>query len=157
KNALIFANSNEHTERGYTTSVSKPTVLMIDKRFRKTPHIKEAMTKREPIKVYGSSEPDITLVGWGSTKGPVLEAIETLETEGISARFVQVRVMEPFPENLGEYLKGDVVLFENNRSAELGTLIKLNTGYVFKHIGLRYDGRPFDPNEIVTKVKEVLA
>ncbi|TFH19102.1 2-oxoacid:acceptor oxidoreductase subunit alpha [Candidatus Bathyarchaeota archaeon] len=157
KNALIFANSNEHTERGFTTSVSLPTIEMVDKRFRKVQHIKDAMTKREPIKVYGSSDPDITLVGWGSTKGPALDAMETLKKEGVSARFIQVRVMEPFPDNLSKYLKEKVILFENNRSAELGTLIKLNTGYVFKHIGLRYDGRPFDPNEIVAKIKEVLA
>jgi pyruvate/2-oxoacid:ferredoxin oxidoreductase alpha subunit len=63
--------------------------------------------------------------------------------------------MEPFPTELDQYLKGVNVLFENNRSAELGTLIKLNTGYEFEHIGLRYDGRPFDPNEIVAKVREV--
>jgi hypothetical protein len=64
--------------------------------------------------------------------------------------------MEPFPDNLNNYLKGETILFENNRSAELGTLIKLNTGYMFENIGLRYDGRPFDPNELVTKIREVL-
>jgi pyruvate/2-oxoacid:ferredoxin oxidoreductase alpha subunit len=64
--------------------------------------------------------------------------------------------MEPFPEDLDRYRIGKTILFENNRSAELGTLIKLNTGYAFEHIRLRYDGRPFKPQEIVAKVKEVL-
>jgi hypothetical protein len=49
------------------------------------------------------------------------------------------------------------VLIENNRSAQLGTLIRLNTGYSFKHVGLRYDGRPLDPGEIVDKVMEAIA
>ncbi len=156
KNAIVLANSNEHFERGYGTSQSDATIAMVDKRFRKVPYIREAVEKLTPIKVYGSENPDITVFGWGSTKGPVLEAMGVLADEGVAVRFVQVRVMEPFPENLGEYLKGRTILFENNRSAELGTLIKLNTGYSFKNIGLRYDGRPFDPNEIVANIKEAL-
>jgi 2-oxoglutarate ferredoxin oxidoreductase subunit alpha len=157
KNALIFANSNEHVERGFTTSNALPAAMMIDKRFRKVPYIREAVAGLEPIKVYGSDKPDITMVCWGSTKGSILEAMRKLESEQVASRLVQVRVMEPFPENLAMYLTGKTILFENNRSAELGTLIKLNTGYSFKHFGLKYDGRPFEPNRIVSKVKEVLA
>lgn len=156
KNALVLANSNEHLERGFVTSKSGPTKAMMDKRFSKIPYIKKATEKLEPIKVYGPDNPDITIVGWGSTKGPALEAIEMLKDDGIMTRFVQVRVMEPFPTGLEKYLTGKTILFETNRSAELGTLVKLNTGYVFKHIGLRYDGRPFEPNEMVAKIKEVL-
>ncbi len=156
QNAIVYANSNEHIERGYSTSQPEPARDMVNKRFRKVPYIKDAVSKLEPVKVYGSKKPDVTIIGWGSTKGPALEAINMLKSEGISARFVQIRVMEPFPANLEKHLTGKVVLFENNRSSELGTLIKLNTGYVFEYTGLRYDGRPFDPNEIVAKVREVL-
>jgi 2-oxoglutarate ferredoxin oxidoreductase subunit alpha len=156
KNTVTLANSNEHFERGFATSKDKPTISMVDKRFRKIPLIKESTKDLEPIKVYGSSKPDITIVGWGSVKGPVLESLDKLKDKGINARFVQVRIMEPFPEGLDKYLKGKCVLFENNRSAELGTLIKLYTGFKFEHIGLRYDGRPFKPQEIVEKVKEVI-
>jgi len=156
ENAIILANSNEHVERGYTTSQPESTRAMVDKRFRKIPYIKKATAELEPVKVYGSDKPDISLILWGSTKGPALEAINMLKDDDISARVVQVRVMEPFPEGLEYYLDGKTILLENNRSAELGTLIKLNTNYTFKNIGLRYDGRPFDPNQIVNKVKEVL-
>ena len=155
RNALVLANSNEHIERGFSTSKSGPTVAMVDKRFKKTHYIEEAVAGLEPVKVYGEENPDITIFGWGSTKGPAFEAMRMLEGEGVSTRFVQVRYMEPFPD-LTQYLKGTTILFENNRTAELGTLIKLNTGYDFEHIGLRYDGRPFDPNEIAEKVREAL-
>ena len=155
-NALVLANSNEHTERGFGTSVSEAARLMVDKRFSKEDHIKRATAKLNPIKSYGSDEPDITMVGWGSTKGPALEAIGLLSGQGVKARYVQVRVMEPFPEGLMEYLSGETVLFENNRTAALGTLIKLNTGYKFDNVGLRYDGRSLTPDEMVSKVKEVL-
>ncbi len=155
-NALILSNSNEHTERGFSTSVSESARFMVDKRFRKEEHIRRATGKLSPIKSYGSDDPDITMVGWGSTKGSSLEAIGLLSDQGVKARYVQVRIMEPFPDGLMEYLSGETVLFENNRTAALGNLIKLNTGYKFNNVGLRYDGRPLTSDEIVSKVKEVL-
>lgn len=155
-NALVLSNSNEHVERGFSTSKAEPTRLMVDKRFRKEEHIKKLVEKLSPVKVFGPENPQITMVGWGSTKGPALEAINQLASEGISAKYVQVRVMEPFPDGLDSHLKGKTVLFENNRTAELGKLIKLNTGYSFDSVGLRYDGRPLTPLEMVVKVKEAL-
>jgi 2-oxoglutarate ferredoxin oxidoreductase subunit alpha len=154
-NALVLSNSNEHTERGFSTSRAEPTVNMIDKRFRKEEHIKKLVNKLSPIRAYGSDDPQVTMVGWGSTKGPALEAIKLLSDDGIPVQYVQIRVMEPFPEGLESHLKGKTVLIENNRTAELGKLIKLNTGHSFDSIGLRYDGRPMTPLEMVAKVKEV--
>ncbi|MBT4319208.1 hypothetical protein HOD50_01110, partial [Candidatus Bathyarchaeota archaeon] len=155
-NAMVLANSNEHTERGFGTSVSEAARLMVDKRFRKGEHIRRATSMLSPIKSYGSDDPEITMVGWGSTKGPALETIGLLSGQGVKARYVQIRIMEPFPDGLMEYLSGETVLFENNRTASLGTLIKLNTGYKFENMGLRYDGRSLTPNEMVSKVMEVL-
>ncbi len=154
--ALVLSNSNEHTERGFGTSVSEAARLMVDKRFSKEGNIRKATAKLSPIKSYGSDEPDITMVGWGSTKGPALEAIGLLSDQEVKARYVQVRIMEPFPDGLMDYLSGETALFENNRTAGLGTLIKLNAGYKFDNVGLRYDGRPLTPNDMVAKVKEVL-
>ena len=105
--------------------------------------------------MYGAEDPDVTFVGWGSSKGPALEAIGMLEEKGVAARYVQVAVVEPFPEGLPRYLRGETILIENNRSSQLGTLIKLNTGYSFEHVALRYDGRAFTPHEIRDKALEV--
>jgi 2-oxoglutarate ferredoxin oxidoreductase subunit alpha len=154
---LVPANSNEHLENGLSTSRSEAVVRMVDKRFKKAGHIREAVEGLQPIRVYGDKRPKVTLVGWGGTKGPALEALRLLKVEGVKARFVQVVFMEPFPNGLEKYLKGTCVLVEDNRSAQLGTLIRLNTGYSFKHVGLRYDGRPFDPGEIRDRVMEAIA
>ncbi|MCW4049630.1 MAG: 2-oxoacid:acceptor oxidoreductase subunit alpha [Candidatus Bathyarchaeota archaeon] len=155
ENAVVLVQSNEHTERGFVTSKPKATKEMMDKRFRKVPHIRDAVEQLEPVKVYGDEDPDVTLFGWGSTKGPVLEAIGMLSKKGVKTRFVQVRFMEPFPSGITQYLEGACVLFETNRSAGLGTLIKFNTGFEFQHVALKYDGRPFFADEIVDKVMEV--
>jgi len=154
---LVPANSNEHLENGLSTSRSEAVVRMVDKRFKKAGHIREAVEGLHPIRVYGDKRPKVTLVGWGGTKGPALEALRLLKAEGVKAKFVQVVFMEPFPNGLEKYLKGVCVLVEDNRSAQLGTLIRLNTGYSFKHVGLRYDGRPFDPGDIRNRVMEAIA
>jgi 2-oxoglutarate ferredoxin oxidoreductase subunit alpha len=155
-NALVLANSNEHTERGFSTSEPGPTKMMVEKRFSKVPHIREAVEALEPIRIYGAEDPDVTLVGWGSTKGPALEAVGMLEDEGVEVRYVQVAVVEPFPDGLSQYLEGKTILVENNRASPLGTLIKLNTGYSFENVALRYDGRAFTPYEIRDRILEVI-
>jgi len=159
KGAMVLANSNDHTEYGYTTSEADETVAMVDKRFRKQEALRMEVETLQPVKTYGDEDPEITLVGWGSTKGLVLEALKMLRRDGVKARFVQVVYMEPFPvKEMGEALRGDekFVLIEANRTAQLGRLIKLNNGFTFEHVALKYDGRPFNPGEICAKVKEVL-
>jgi 2-oxoglutarate ferredoxin oxidoreductase subunit alpha len=87
------------------------------------------------------------------------EALELLSEAGVKARFVQVVYLEPFPgeEVRRELAKGSTnVLFENNATAQLGELIRLHASYGFDHVGLRYDGRPFNPSDIRDKVMEVL-
>jgi 2-oxoglutarate ferredoxin oxidoreductase subunit alpha len=156
RNAIILANSNEHYETGHVTSQAEPTKKMVEKRFRKEKLIQQSSEELKPIRIFGNKKPDVRIVGWGSTKGPVLEAMRLLEEENVKSQFIQPIVVEPFPKNFSSYLKGNTVLFETNKTAQLGKLIKLNTGYEFQHKYLRYDGRPFEPNELLNKVLEVL-
>jgi len=159
RGATVLANSNEHLEYGYTTTEPDIVVAMMEKRFRKREALGREIETLQPVKTFGAENADITLVGWGSTKGPILEALKMLRINGTEARYVQVAYLEPFPvKAMEEALEGDgkFLLVENNRTAQLGSLIKLNNGFTFEHILLRYDGRPFNPGEIYAKVKEVL-
>ena len=159
KGATVLANGNEHDEYGYTTTDPGKVVAMAEKRFRKREPLAEEVSDLEPVEVFGDPNPAVTLVGWGSTKGPALEAMRMLRGRGVKSRFIQVVYMEPFPaEELRGLLKGggEFILFETNMTAQLGKLIKLNTGFVFEHVALKYDGRPFNPGEICARVEEVL-
>jgi 2-oxoglutarate ferredoxin oxidoreductase subunit alpha len=159
KAAIVLANSNEHLERGYTTIDPGAVKAMIDKRFRKAEGLRRRVEGLSPLRVYGDEEPEITLVGWGSTKGPVLDTLNLLRDDGVRARFIQVVYMEPFPGKKLEALLdggGSLLLLETNRTAQLGRLIRLNCGVEFDHVHLRYDGRPFTPGEIKRMALEVL-
>ena len=112
----------------------------------------------KPVRVYGHEEPDVILVGWGSTKGPALDALEVLEERGVKARFVQVVYLEPFPsEALAKAMEtGRTILLETNVTAQLGRLVKEHTGLTFDRVHTRYDGRPFSPGEIAAVAEGVL-
>ncbi len=55
---------------------------MMEKRQRKVAGIEAAVA---PPQLSGPAEADVTLIGWGSTKGVIMEAIELLAEQGISA------------------------------------------------------------------------
>jgi len=155
-NTIVLATSNEHFESGRTTSSSDPVNAMVEKRALKEPYIRQAVEQLDSYRIYGDSDPDVTLVCWGSTKGPLLESMSLLQAEGVRTRLVQVIFMEPFPLDLPEHLEGTVILFENNSTNQLATLTRMRTGYTFPHMENRYDGRPFIPEEVRDRVLEVI-
>ncbi len=159
KGAIVSSNSNEHNETGYSTDDPKAVTDMVDKRFRKQLYIIEAVSNLEPVRLYGEENADATIIGWGGTKGPILEAIKLLAKEGIRAKMLQIVFMEPFPaEKVREELEKTSfnILLESNKTAQLGALIRLYTGVTIGNVFLRYDGRPFDPYEISAKVLEAI-
>lgn len=98
------------------------------------------------------------LIGWGSTKGPILEAQKILGEEGIDTTFLQIIYLSPFPsKEIHDMLtKYDVKIdIENNFTGQLAGLIMEKTGVKIDKLLLKYDGRPFNPIEIVEYVKEV--
>lgn len=155
-NTMVLASSNEHLESGRTTSSSDPVNAMVKKRALKEPYIRRAVEQLDSYKIYGDPDPDVTLVCWGSTKGPLLEALSLLQAEGVRTRLVQVIFMEPFPLDLPEHLEGTVILFENNSTSQLASLTRMRTGYIFPHMENRYDGRPFEPEDVRDRVLEVI-
>lgn len=155
--AVVKANSSEHDEEGFTTTDPDKVVQMVDKRFRKIKELKKEMMSSDPIGIYGS-ESEIVLVSWGSTKGPVLEAQNILEEQGVITKFVHIKWLAPFPtELLIDEVKGKrVITIENNRTGLLNSLLREHLLRSADYMLLKYDGRPFYPEEIAEKVKKVM-
>ncbi len=156
--ATVHSDSAEHGEQGFVNDTADNTSRMADKRGRKYASIQKALKKYDAVKTFGSKDADVTLVGWGSTKGAALEAIERLKEDGHSLNFLQIIFMAPFPVGqVSKALDGkNAILVEGNRTAQLGSLIREHTGYSFTHKILRYDGRPFNPIKLTAQIKEVL-
>jgi len=150
------ASSYEHDEEGFEREEEDNKNKMAAKRFNKF----EMAGKEIPQPtMVGPDDAQLTIIGWGSTKGPILEAMRMLHKEGIKTNYLQIVFVSPFPEKTVEgILKAakNTVIVENNQTAQMASVIRENTGIRIENRILKYDGRPFSPEELYTKFKEML-
>jgi len=156
RGGIFTATGNEHDETGYLSEDKTVRTKMMDKRFRK---FEQAEREIPEPKLFGPKEVEVTIIAWGSTKGPIREAMKLLDRDGIKANFLQIVYISPFPKNtVSEIFETSkrIVIVENNKTAQLASLIKEKTGKEIEHKILKYDGRQFFPTDIYQRVKEVL-
>ena len=88
---------------------------------------------------------------WGSNKGVCVETAEKL-----GLKVIQPLVLSPFPiKQFMAALKGvkKLICVENNATGQLAKLIKQN-GFNVDKLILKYDGRPFDLDELEGALKK---
>lgn len=148
KGGTFVASSYEHNEEGFESEENADRIMMHKKRFRKLESAKKDIPEPQLV---GKEKADVTILTWGSSKGPVLEAMILLEKEGITANMLQVVFLSPFPtekvKQIVESAKCPVVV-EGNMTSQLNSLIREHCLLDVEKKILRYDGRPFDPEEI---------
>jgi 2-oxoglutarate ferredoxin oxidoreductase subunit alpha len=108
----------------------------------------------------GPADADVTLIGWGSTKGVIQEAREILTENGIRANQLQIRWMVPLHgEEIVELLRlsRHTIIIENNYSGQFARYLRSETSFVPDGHIRKYDGEPFMPHHIVEAVKDQLA
>jgi 2-oxoglutarate/2-oxoacid ferredoxin oxidoreductase subunit alpha len=147
----------EHVESGNATENPDARTRMMRKRFEKLDtFLKEDI---QPPKIYGNPDSDITIVGWGSTKGVILEAMERLKQEdGQDLKLMQLLDLWPFPDQVvADILRTSrqIMVVENNFTGQLANLIRQQTGIECSKI-VKYNGAPFTPKELYQRLKEFL-
>jgi len=159
RGGIFHVTGDEHDELGHITENSENRIKMMQKRMHKLVLADEVIPDSKKVNFFGPTQADVTVVGWGSTKGAILDATQDLEADGIRCNFLQVRFMNPFPAELvTRHLSGckKKVLIENNYTGQLGGLIREHTGVEMDSKVLKYNGRPFSQNEVYEGVKDVL-
>ncbi len=68
--------------------------------------------------VFGDPEGDLLVVGWGSTKGVIEEAVERLRAEGLKVSSVHLRFIQPMPSGMKQIMQrfGKVMTVEGTWS-----------------------------------------
>lgn len=150
-------NSYEHDENGTATEDAKLTKKNVERRLEKHKTIAKEAELFPMYKIHGNKNSKNLIIGWGSTKGAILDAIN----EGkIDAKFLQTIYMEPFSSKIGEIIKQakNVMIVENNSTSQLSRLIAEKTGFMIdnKNRILRYDGRPFLSDELAEEIRRRL-
>jgi 2-oxoglutarate ferredoxin oxidoreductase subunit alpha len=146
---LVVADSDEHTPDGHLTEDLQVRVQMHEKRLRK---LKTLVKELNGITTYGPTEAPLTLLCWGSSLGPVHEAVARLNAAQTPARMVHLSELWPFPVGpvsaaLGQTKK--LVMVEMNATGQGNRLLRQETGLKADHLVLKYDGTPFTPEYIL--------
>jgi 2-oxoglutarate ferredoxin oxidoreductase subunit alpha len=68
--------------------------------------------------LYGDEEGELLIIGWGSTKGAIEEAIDRVRAAGHRVSSLHMKFIQPMPSGIREQLKGfrKVMTIENNWS-----------------------------------------
>lgn len=153
--AVFVACSDEHDEVGHFADEDPENrVKMVQKRLRKLEVAVEEM--RAPV-LYGPEQADTTLIGWGSSYGPVREAVGRFNEGKEKANLLHFVDLWPFPEDqvrpLLESAKR-LVAVENNATGQLAHLLRAYTGIQVDDKILRFDGRPFSPEYVLDRLEE---
>ena len=152
---VVVTDSDEHDEEGHIIEDAATRISMTDKRiFKKLPNIIKEIA---PPLLYGNAEPEIVLVGWGSTYGVMKEAVDILSGEQNIA-MLHFSEIYPFPAtDTFDYLKVMksaklTACIENNATGQFARLMRAETGYEFTFRINRYDGRPFTRESLVGEI-----
>ena len=149
----VVADSDEHGEDGHLTEDHDIRRRMVEKRVRKGEVLAAEVL---PPLLSGPPEGDAVLIGFGSTKGVVAEAREILAREGVRAAAVHLRQVWPFPAGEMEGILSHyptALTVENNRTGQLARLIRAETGREVAGTVSRFDGLPFNPEELAGEIR----
>jgi 2-oxoglutarate/2-oxoacid ferredoxin oxidoreductase subunit alpha len=148
---LVLVDSDEHDQTGHLTENLEIRTEMVDKRLRK---LKAIEMETVPPELFGDSEYETLVIGWGSTYGPIKEALENLGNDKIS--FLYFKQLYPLHNSTLQFLNnaGKTIIFENNAQGQFSDLIKLKTMFEIDKRVLKYNGMPFSVEEIENNLKE---
>ncbi len=155
----VFWNTgDEHDEKGHICELPDNRIKMMNKRQQKLDLADKEIPMDQKVKVFGPERADITLVCWGSTKGPVLDALDELKQAGVSVNALQIILAHPFPTEFVAKFLGNAkkkVAVEMNFDGQMANLIRERTGIAMDHKILKWNGRPITKDEVIEGVHKI--
>ncbi len=91
----------EHDETGHVSADAVNHIKMTKKRRNKLKTLADELPAPE---LHGPESGDVLLVGWGSTKGPLLEAVKEFRNNGHVLSSLHIKHINPLPTGLEDIL-----------------------------------------------------
>ncbi|MEM5814803.1 MAG: 2-oxoacid:acceptor oxidoreductase subunit alpha [Candidatus Aenigmatarchaeota archaeon] len=154
-NGMHVGTSYEHDERGFSSESFIMRTRQVDKRASK---IKKLLKDIPPPAIYGPEDAEVSLIGWGSTKLAAVDALRFLKEKGITANYIHFSYLYPLNERMVRKLlkKAKVrIIVENNSTAQFAGMLRQYTGVRMDFCILRYDARPFFPENITEEITKL--
>ncbi len=122
--------------------------------------------------VHGDGEGDLLIVGWGSTKGAIEEAVDRLRGEGCKVSSLHLKFIQPMPSGIGDImgnftkvltvennwsdtLEHELIDHDNRRYSELAWLLRARH-LIDVDCWSEVRGQPIKPGAIVRVVRDRL-
>jgi 2-oxoglutarate ferredoxin oxidoreductase subunit alpha len=156
---LVVADSDEHDRDGHIIEDAETRNEMVRKRlFRKLPLLRQEIA---PPTLEGHPEPEVLLVGFGSTYGVMREAIAELSGR-LAIALLHFSEVCPFPPpekfDYPKLLRRSrrVICVENNATGQFARLLKAEIGFDCPLRINKYDGRPFTIEGLLGEINDHL-
>ncbi|MEK7611354.1 MAG: 2-oxoacid:acceptor oxidoreductase subunit alpha [Patescibacteria group bacterium] len=150
KTELITKTSGEeHDKDGFICEEAENRKQMMEQRMGKLESVAKEITGFSEYPLRGAKT---LVISWGSPKEAVLEAVHILGERGNKINCLFLNSFSPFPgEAISLILKNykNIIIIENNYSGQAASVIREKTGFEILNKLLKYDGRPFEIEEIV--------
>ncbi len=156
-NGVFWNTGDESDEYGHISEDPQIRIKMMDKRMSKLDLALEKIPDDEQVISFGVH--DYTVISWGSTKGPIIDAQKMLKKEGIDVGFIQIKLLHPFPAEYVKSLLNDaktLIDIEANHSGQLGKVFKQNVSREIDYYILKYTGRGMTSTEIYDSLKKII-
>jgi len=127
----------------------------------------QEMTDIRAAKVAGVAVPDqevtlgtdrgrLAVVGWGSTFGPIHQAVRRARARGVDVSHIHLRHIWPMPGNLGDLLRSyDRIIVPEMNNGQLKTVLR-DQYLVDARPVLKVSGQPFKIAEIEAAIEQAL-
>lgn len=104
----------------------------------------------------GGAGAKLAVVGWGSTYGPIKQAVLRKRAEGVDVAHVHIRHIWPMPKNMGALLKSfDKVIVPEMNTGQLKTVLRDQFLVDAKPVN-KVSGQPFTIAEIEAAIESAL-
>ena len=125
-----------------------------------------------PPKIFGDDSGDLLVIGWGSTKGAIEEAIERLRADGLKVSSLHLQFLQPMAPGLKEIMQrfgrvmtvesnwsddpnDEIIDAENRRYSALATMLRART-LIDVDCWSEVRGRPIKPGIVAEAVRAKL-
>lgn len=155
---MYVADSLEHDEYGHPNQQPLNHEDMMGKRARKVETARQMLRSwKMTSRRWGDEGAEFGIIGWGSTRGTVREAMERLRQEGYKIEAIYPHTLLPMPDDAMQdflHTKKHILIPELNYSGQFGRMIRhrysreLIEGQITLHQLKKDQGIPFKIQEI---------
>lgn len=155
---IFWTTSDDHDETGHISEGIGNRLAIMEKRMKKLNLALKEIPQKHQFECFGPDNAEIVLIGWGSSKGVLLDLLPFFNEKKPKCKLLQIKLFQPFPADLIKNILDKAktsISFDQNYSAQMAQVIREHTGIDINYKVVKYDGRPFSQDEIVSAVNAV--